>query len=81
MAVINNNEFSPERMMPKAFTPLQVGSPTKYDPTGRDFLFNDVPYKTRMGRLKPLSWLGESYSPEMSKAGYVRNSLKSTLEG
>lgn len=81
MAEINTNEFSQERMTPKQFSPLQVGAPSKYDPTGSDHVFNDVPYKTRMSRMKPAAWMGETYArSDLSTGGYVRNSLKSTLE-
>lgn len=81
MANLSDREFSTERMTPKAFAPLQVDSPQKHDPTGRDHIFNDVPYKTRMGRMKPAAWLGETYArSDMSTGGYVRNTLRSTLE-
>lgn len=81
MAVVNQNEFSQERMTPKQFSTLDVGTPTKYDPTGRDHVFNDVPYKSRMARMKPAAWMGETYArSDLSTGGYVRNSLKSTLE-
>lgn len=81
MPNLSQNEFSQERLTPKQFSTMQVAEPVKYDPTGRDFMFNDVPYKTRQARMRPAAWMGETYlRSDLSTGGYVRNSLKSTLD-
>jgi hypothetical protein len=66
MAAYNENQFSQERMMPKAFQTIQVGETVKHDPSGREHI-----WKQR----------SSSYSrSNRSTGGYVRNSLKSTLD-
>lgn len=71
-------------MVYKAFSPLQPGEPTKYDPSGQEHIYADVPWRVgarALGRLRHKEYLGDTYvRGGLSRGGYVRNTTTSTLE-
>lgn len=81
---LSDKEFSSSDITPvasKVFSPLAASEPTKYDPTGQQYLYNDVPWRVRMGRLRPKAWRGETYIPDSPQTGgYVRQAMQSVFD-
>lgn len=82
---LNGNEFSqPEAGQPmhKAFTPLSQTEPTKYDPTGQQKRWSDVPWtdgSRAVSKMRKEAWRGETYIPDQESYGYNRQAMNSTF--
>lgn len=86
MAEISKEQFkeSPQPGVYKAFSPLQPGEPTTYDPSGWENTTKQPAWTKNariLGRRRHSKRFGDSYSRDnLTRSGYNREELNSTME-
>jgi hypothetical protein len=84
---LNSKEFGAADSSPalhKVFSPLAQAQPMKYDVSGQEKRYRDVPWtdgSRAVSKMKKEAWRGETYIPDAAEGtyGYGRQAMNSTF--